>query len=231
MYILNIETSTTVCSIAISDNENLVSEKISFEPNSHSKLLAGFIDKIFEESGISINSLSAISVSEGPGSYTGLRIGVSTAKGLAYALKIPIIAIDTLKIIANEIVTNHKHLIDSNTLICPMIDARRAEVFTCMFDSNLEKKITTKNIILQSETFFTVLEKTKVIFCGDGALKTKEIIKNSNAIFLENIFPLAKNMIDLSFTKFQKQIFEDTAYFEPFYLKEFVATTPKDKLL
>ncbi|MEA3450827.1 MAG: tRNA (adenosine(37)-N6)-threonylcarbamoyltransferase complex dimerization subunit type 1 TsaB [Bacteroidota bacterium] len=228
--ILNIETSTTVCSVALSHYNKIIAEKTSYENNSHSKLLARFIDEIFKENNIKPQELDAIAVSEGPGSYTGLRIGVSTAKGLAYSLKKPLIAVDTLKIMAENIISENENLLQNNPILCPMIDARRMEVYTAFYDNESNKISDTTNLIIDEHSFLTPLHSRQFIFFGDGAEKCKQKITHANAIFLDKIFPLAKYMVKISENKFLNKEFVDIAYFEPFYLKPFIATKPKNML-
>lgn len=229
--ILNIETSKSVCSVALSQKNNLITQKISYENNSHSKLLAVFIDEIFKEQNITPLSIAAFAVSEGPGSYTGLRIGVSTAKGMAYALKKPLIAIDTLQIMCVNLLKQKPEFNDAQFILCPMIDAKRMEVYSAFFNSNAEKISETSNFIIDEQSFLTALYQKKIVFFGDGAQKCKSKITHSNAIFVDDIFPTAENMIVLSNHKFEQKDFVDLAYFEPFYLKPFIATTPKNRLL
>lgn len=231
MLILNIETSTTVCSVVLAENEKIIAEKISFENNSHSRLLASFIDEIFLENNIEPTSLDAIAVSEGPGSYTGLRIGVSTAKGLAFALEKPLISIDTLQIMTIEAIKQRADLVEKQAVFCPMIDARRMEVYTAFYNFQADKISETTNMIIDEHSFLTPLHQKQFAFFGDGANKCKKEITHQNAIFIDAIFPLAKNMVSLALEKFNNQDFVDVAYFEPFYLKPFIATTPKNKLI
>lgn len=228
--ILNIETSTSVCSVTLSHDSKIISEKISYETNSHSRLLARFIDEIFIENNINPKELNAIAVSKGPGSYTGLRIGVSTAKGLAYSLEKPLIAVDTLQIMAENIISENKNLLTNNPILCPMIDARRMEVYTAFYDSENNKISETTNLIIDEHSFLTPLHSRQFIFFGDGAEKCKQKITHANAIFIDKIFPLAKYMVKFSENKFLNKEFVDLAYFEPFYLKPFIATKPKNML-
>ena len=217
-YILNIETSTKACSVALFNNENLIFLKEhASEDYSHSETLSTYISNIIKESAISFSDLSAIAVSMGPGSYTGLRIGVSTAKGLCYALNIPLISISTLQAMALGI---SKEIISD--LYCPMIDARRMEVYSAFYDfsNNIIREI--KADIVDETTYESELEKN-VVFFGDGAEKLKATIIHKNAKFIDGFFPSAKYMGVLAFEKFQQNIFEDVAYFEPFYLKDFVS--------
>ncbi|MBN2893784.1 MAG: tRNA (adenosine(37)-N6)-threonylcarbamoyltransferase complex dimerization subunit type 1 TsaB [Bacteroidales bacterium] len=231
MLILNIETSTTVCSVTLSDNEKIISEKISYEPNSHSRLLAGFIENIFKENKIEPSSIDAVAVSEGPGSYTGLRIGVSTAKGIAYSLNKPMIAVDTLQIMTLRAIEQNPELANEQTFFCPMIDARRMEVYSAFYDFEANKISETTNIIIDEHSFLTPLHKKRIVFFGDGAEKCKTIITHENAIFTDEIFPLSTNMVNISMEYYKQNKFVDVAYFEPFYLKPFIATTPKNKFI
>lgn len=228
--ILNIETSANVCSVALSKDGKLIDTLESYEPNSHSRLLTLFIQEIVKKNGISFEDLKAIAVSEGPGSYTGLRIGVSTAKGLAYSLGIPMIAIDTLRIMCIGALSSGLDIETINPILCPMIDARRMEVYTAFYDSALNKISETSNLIIDKYSFQTPLQYRQIVFFGNGAEKCKDTITHPNAIFLDNIVALSKNMVKLSFEKFKNKVFVDVAYFEPFYLKPFIATVAKDKL-
>jgi len=227
--ILSIETATPVCSVALTKDNIVIAEKESTKKNSHAEIVTVFIDELMKENQFSFKDLDAIAVSKGPGSYTGLRIGVSTAKGMCYALDIPLIAVNTLQSLA--VGTSLDYLTDGDlaVLFCPMIDARRMEVYCALFDKNNREVRETKAEIIEPDAFQTYLESNKVIFFGDGADKCKEVIHHPNAVFLKNVFPSAKNMLGIAFEKFNKQQFEDVAYFEPFYLKDFIAGTPKVK--
>jgi len=227
--ILNIETSTTVCSVSLTDNENVIANKVSYEQNSHSRLLATFVDDILKENGFNPQDIDAFAVSEGPGSYTGLRIGVSLAKGMAYSLQKPLIAIDTLQIMCIDAIDKLSYVMD-DTILCPMIDARRMEVYSAFFRSDLSKVSETSNIIIDEHSFLTPLHSVKIVFFGDGAEKCKTVITHPNALYLDEIYPLASNMGKLSHLKYVNKDFVDVAYFEPFYLKPFIATVPKNKL-
>jgi len=228
--ILAIETSTKVCSVALGNKQGIKDFKASYEENSHSKYLTVFIEELLKNNGITVDDLDAIAVSEGPGSYTGLRIGVSAAKGLAYAKDKPMIAVDTLLTMVLEVLNNHNNLIDSETLLIPMIDARRMEVYHAVFDAKGNKLTQTTNLIVDQNSFSQQLDKGKVVFFGDGAAKCKDVIKHENAIFIDNINPLATNMIKPACEKLQNKDFVDVAYFEPFYLKPFVAVKSNQKL-
>ncbi|WP_323757244.1 tRNA (adenosine(37)-N6)-threonylcarbamoyltransferase complex dimerization subunit type 1 TsaB [Roseivirga sp.] len=225
--ILSIETSTTVCSVAITvDGNTLASQKLFLE-KSHSTLLTVVIEQIIKQVGMEMSELDAIAVSKGPGSYTGLRIGVSTAKGLCYALDKPLIAVNTLLVMANE-VNQQNH---SQALLCPMIDARRMEVYTALYDGDLNELEKTSAKILEENSFNETLNENQVLFFGNGAEKFMALKADvPNAIFIENITPSAWSVGLLAHQAFLKNEFEDVAYFEPFYLKDFVATKPKKVL-
>nr|WP_315206395.1 tRNA (adenosine(37)-N6)-threonylcarbamoyltransferase complex dimerization subunit type 1 TsaB [uncultured Flavobacterium sp.] len=219
-YILNIETATKNCSVALAkEGKTIVCKEIAEEGYSHAERLHVFIEEIIKEAGITLNDLSAIAVSQGPGSYTGLRIGVSAAKGLCYALDIPLIAVDTLQALASQVAI-------SNGLIIPMIDARRMEVYSAVFAPNLERKREVLAEII-TENSFENLQET-LYFVGDCAEKCKSVLTKENYIFLDEIvYPSAKEMSAISFEKFKKSDTVDVAYFEPYYLKDFMITTPK----
>ena len=222
--ILHIETSTKNCSVSIANNGKLFSLKeINTGDYSHAEMLHPLINEALLESKLTIKDIEAIAVGKGPGSYTGLRIGVSAAKGLCFANDIPLISINSLEILAQSIT------IDSG-LIIPMIDARRLEVYAAIYDKNLNTVRETKAEIIDSHSFLDELQNQKVYFLGDGAKKCKEIILHENAVFIENVFPSAKKMATISYHKFKNESTEDVAYFEPFYLKNFVATQEKKKI-
>lgn len=224
--ILHIETATKVCSCSLSADGELVFNKESHVEQSHAKLLGVFTEEAIQYARKHQIEVHAISVSSGPGSYTGLRIGVSEAKGLAFGLDAKLIAIPTLKLLASIA----SKQVDSDVLLCPMIDARRMEVYTSVFDSSLNIIEPTTAKIIDEESFLNLLSNSKVAFFGDGAFKCKDLITHPNAIFLPNIHPLASGMGGLSFEAYSANDFEDVAYFEPFYLKDFVATKPKNKV-
>jgi tRNA threonylcarbamoyladenosine biosynthesis protein TsaB len=226
--ILSIETSTPVCSVALSENGKPVGHLELFENQSHAANLTLLIDQVLKNCGLTPKELDAIAVSCGPGSYTGLRIGVSTAKGLCFALGKPLIALSSLSILAKGALHHIEKSADA--LLCPMIDARRMEVYTAILDHHLNEKEPVSAQIIDGTSFMHWLNQSKVYFFGDGALKCKDVINHSNAIFLTNEVPLAKNMVDMAQQAFNRDEFVDVAYFEPFYLKNFVATTPKNKV-
>jgi len=223
--LLGIETATKVCSIALSkDNELLAIEEVGGE-YSHAENVTNFIEKVVKKANIKFNDIDAIAVSKGPGSYTGLRIGVSSAKGLCYALDKPLIAIDTLQAMALRMA---KQTTDNNLLFCPMIDARRMEVYTAIYDTNNELIAPISAKIIDENSFSKFLAYQKVMFFGDGAEKCQTLFaENNNAIFNESVLPSAIEINELALKKLNNNELEDVAYFEPFYLKDFIATTPK----
>lgn len=227
--ILHIETATNVCSVAVSHNEELLFYKVETEGPSHASLLGVFVEEALKEVRANNIKLDAAAVSSGPGSYTGLRIGVSEAKGLCYGLNIPLIAIETLEILSYPLVKSHAEA--SKLLFCPMIDARRMEVYTTLYDESLKKLKDTTAEIIDKDSFEEILTSNKVVFFGNGASKCKEVITSENAIFLDDIYPNAKDMVWLAKQAYENKNFVDVAYFEPFYLKEFVGTIPKNKVL
>lgn len=227
--ILHIETSTTVCSVALSGDGHLLFDKVSFEGPSHAALAGQFVEEALHEMKKAGGRLDAVAVSSGPGSYTGLRIGVSLAKGICFGYGIPLIAVPTLKLLAYTAVQTHR--LDSGALYCSMLDARRMEVYAGIYDAKLDVVRETAAEIITAESFSDYLDKSEVCFFGNGAEKCKGIITSSNAFFIDNIYPLASNMIYLAEEAFAMKHFEDPAYFEPFYLKEFRATIARNKVL
>ncbi|MFP5079886.1 tRNA (adenosine(37)-N6)-threonylcarbamoyltransferase complex dimerization subunit type 1 TsaB [Pedobacter sp. JCM 36344] len=224
--ILQLETATQVCSAALSQNGNTIAVKELQANNIHAGSLTLFIKEVMEVAGFSYSDLDAIAVSKGPGSYTGLRIGVSTAKGLCFALDKPLIAIGTLGMMAKGFLRDNP---DFDGLICSMIDARRMEVFTSVFDCTLTVVQDVSAKIIDEQSFLSELGQGQIMFIGDGAEKCKAAITHPNAAFSTENFNSAVNMSELSFDAFLNTRFEDLAYFEPFYLKEFLLTTPKTK--
>ncbi len=219
-YILCIETSTTNCSVALSRNGELVaSAEDDQKQYSHAEQLHLFIEKVVKKSSLKMTDLDAIAISKGPGSYTGLRIGVSTAKGLCYALDIPLISISTLKILTKQVQQKK-----TPYPIVPMIDARRMEVYTAVFDSKHEEISKVEAKILEPDSFQSCFDfYDKIYFIGNGIKKFKDICVNvDQGIFIEHKNPSAKHMCEMADILFKNKIFEDVAYFEPYYLKEFV---------
>ena len=232
--ILNIETSTEVCSVSLARNGELLFEKGNNQEMNHSALLTVFVSEIFEKSNFSIKNIDAVAVSKGPGSYTGLRIGVSAAKGLCYALEKPLIAINTLDSMADYTAENIRNFTNPDTdniLLCPMIDARRMEVYTALYNLNGETVKLVDAVIIDEKSFSEYFENYKILFFGNGAEKCKNHIINPNAIFKGPLKTSARFMQSLSEDKYNKNEFEDVAYFEPFYFKDFTATIPKNKVL
>ncbi len=224
--ILSIETSTTVCSVAIHRDGALLANKETDESNAHSSKLMLFIEACLKESESSVQDLNAIAVSAGPGSYTGLRIGVSTAKGLAYAQNIPIVAVSAMESLAKKVL---KIEADEGYII-PVLDARRMEVYAQVFDFDLQEKKEIESVILDQGSFANLLNEGLVYFIGDGASKTKEVIQSKNAVFVEGSISSIE-MGEVAWKKFQKSEFEDIAYFVPNYLKEFKVLKSKKNLL
>ncbi|TXG37508.1 tRNA (adenosine(37)-N6)-threonylcarbamoyltransferase complex dimerization subunit type 1 TsaB [Seonamhaeicola maritimus] len=219
--ILNIETATTNCSVALSkDGKTIALKEDSRNGYSHAEKLHVFIDDVLKEANISKTELNAIAISKGPGSYTGLRIGVSAAKGLSFALDKPLISVPTLDALAQQISCD-------NGVVVAMLDARRMEVYSAIYDSKHNQIRETQAQILDETSFTDYLEKGKVYFIGNGVEKTKELISHHNAIFIEDRLPSANDMGVLAFSKYKKRGTEDVAYFEPYYLKDFVALKPK----
>jgi tRNA threonylcarbamoyladenosine biosynthesis protein TsaB len=232
--ILNIETATEICSVALSNGEGIIDYRENSEGKSHASQLTVFIDEILKANQLKVEDLSAVAISMGPGSYTGLRIGVSAAKGLCYAHNTPLLAISTLQIMANQLIDlkgQHALNFPEHALLCPMIDARRHEVYTAMYDArgNIKAGIDAK--IIDSSSFQIELNHAEVFFFGNGAAKCKALIVHPNARFIDGIYPSARFMAHLSAEALLHGKFEDIAYFEPFYLKDFVATTPKNKVI
>ena len=221
--ILNIETATKNCSVSLARNGAILAIKELNNGNySHAEVLHPFIVDILKEANLNSSQIDAVAVSKGPGSYTGLRIGVSAAKGLCFAFDKPLISIKTLESLANAISVDEG-------IIVPMLDARRMEVFAAVFDANYKEVREIKAEIIDENSFSDYLETSKVYFLGDGAHKCKEIITHKNAAFIDDKFPSSQQMAILSYNKYKKNDIEDVAYFEPFYLKDFVAIPEKKK--
>src|SRR5574344_2000384 len=217
-YILNIDTSTDICSAALTKGNEVIAYLESCDGKSHAKTLLPYIQELLDEAHLKPQDLNAVALSMGPGSYTGLRIGTSTAKGICYTMDIPLIAIPTLQIIAVSAVTESQVLPDS--LICPLLDARRMEVFTAVYQTDLQEVTPVSSQIIDENSFNDILSEKEVIFCGNGVEKCRNLLeKNTHAHF--NTDPIsAKNMSKIAYQKFENRQFEDVAYFEPFYLKE-----------
>ena len=223
--ILCIDTTSEFCSVSLFINQNLIENNNSKIERSHSKLLIKLIDDTLNNNKLKIADIDIFSISKGPGSYTGLRIGLSSIKGFCYALNKPLVSINTLKILAISALEN---IDDNDFILCPMIDARRMEVYTKSFDHNLNELSNDQAIILEKDTFDNYKDK-KVYFFGDGSDKFKKIVSRKNFIFIDNINPDSKFMGKLSYDKFINRNFEDLSSFEPNYIKDFYLIKKKGK--
>ncbi len=221
--ILNLETSTTNCSVSLAkDGEILTLKELNSENYSHAEKLHVFIDEVMQESGKQMQDLDALAVSKGPGSYTGLRIGVSAAKGLCYALDKPLISVSTLQSMASQLISEDEHII-----IIPVLDARRMEVYSAVFDGQLHQIRETRAEIIDENSFQEYRDLKSVHFLGSGAEKIKEVLSGEHITYHCDVIPSAKEMATISNQKFTKNDFENLAYFEPYYLKDFVLQTKK----
>ena len=229
-YILLIETATDACSVALTKNGETVSEKFINEPKAHASVIGGYVTDILAENGITMANCSAVAVSKGPGSYTGLRVGVSCAKGLCYGASKPLISVCTLATIAQMAIDNNLYKGEGDFLIIPMIDARRMEVYTANFNSKGEQLTPVEAKILDENSYAAELAAGPVLFTGNGAEKFKELVGNNPNAYFAPQAPHATGMRVIASAKLEAGEFEDNAYFEPFYLKDFVAGKPK-KLL
>lgn len=225
-YLLHIESTSTVCSVSVSENNTLIAIKEINDGFTHAENLHLFIQSVLQQVGLTLNQLHGISISSGPGSYTGLRIGFASAKGLAYALNIPLIKVDTLQSLSRNVIES----VNKDAYYCPLIDARRMEVYYAVHDIELIEIQKPANLILTENTISIFDLDKDIYFFGDGLGKSKNILGQlKRANFLENIVPSSKHLISLAFDKFTKNEFEDLAYTEPFYLKDFYFTTPSNK--
>lgn len=223
---LLIETATDICSVAVSHGKKILGINEDLNGHSHAKNLLPFIDEILQQNSLSTNDLTAVVVSSGPGSYTGLRIGVSTAKGIAYTANIPILSVGSLTGIAQSCKNNPDFDDSQNSIIVPMIDARRMEVFTAIFDNNMNCVENISAKIIEDNSFLDLLICKTIFFCGNGMPKCKDILsKSANARFINEQIS-AKNLLKPALKKWKEKDFEDIAYFEPFYLKEYIAGKP-----
>lgn len=230
--ILCLDTATDICSVALLENDQCIAFRDSFNDRSHASQLAVYIDELLKESALKVSDLDAIAVSMGPGSYTGLRIGVSTAKGLCYGAGKPFIAVSTLQSMCFGI--DHQlapDVLSDEFYYCPMLDARRMEVYTAVYNHDHQEIKSVNAEIIDDNSFADLLEKKKMLFFGSGAEKTKVHLRHTNALFYDHFNHSARHMAPLAYARFADKHFEDTAYFEPFYLKDFIATTPKNKVL
>lgn len=229
-FILCIETATEICSVAVVSENGVLSLCENHEGNAHASKLTLLIDESVKKAGISLKQLDAIAVSKGPGSYTGLRVGVSTAKGLCYSLEKPLIAINTLQSLAEVFLTTNGKQRTANGKLIPMIDARRMEVYCAVYDEYLNEVKSTEASIIDERSFENELSRGEVYFFGNGSAKCKAVLTHPNAVFVDHIECSAAGMQNLAVKAFEQKQFEDVAYFEPFYLKDFVGTVPKPKI-
>jgi len=227
--ILHIETSTEVCSVAVSQDGLCVFEREDREGPNHAVKSGIFIDEALSHIDSQLLTLDAVAVSGGPGSYTGLRIGVSTAKGVCFGRDAQLISVPTLEVLCVPVLLQEK-VKEDNALLCPMLDARRMEVYAALFDRSLREVRPTQADIVDGDTYRAFLDERLVYFFGNGAAKCVEVIDHPNARFIEGVVPLARWMFPLAERRFFDQKFEDVAYFEPFYLKDFVAKAARDLL-
>ena len=227
--ILHIETTTKVCSVAVSQDGQCLFEKADYEGPSHAVLLGPYVQEALSFADNHAIPVDAVAVSCGPGSYTGLRIGVSMAKGICYGRKLPLISVSTLELLCVPVLLYHEEL-PENVLLCPMLDARRMEVYSAIYDRSLHVIRPIGADVVTGDTFKSYLEQGPVCFFGNGSEKCRKVLDHPNASFIENVNPLACNMLPLAERSVILEHYEDVAYFEPFYLKEFVASIPKNKL-
>jgi len=227
--ILQIETSTKVCSVALSEDGKLLYHHEDFDGPGHSETSGVYVDEALSFANSHAIPVDAVAVSMGPGSYTGLRIGVSLAKGVCYGRALPLIAVPTLKVLCVPVLLGKEEL-PGDALLVPMIDARRMEVYSAVYDRALKEVRPVQADVVTAETYQEYLDRGPVYFFGNGAHKCQSVIQHPNARFIEDIHPLARNMFPLAERSMYLQEFQDVAYFEPFYLKEFVAIKSKPLL-
>ena len=227
--ILHIETSTKVCSVAVSEDGKVIFDKADRTGNNHAEALGSFVDEAMSFADSHAIPLDAVAVSSGPGSYTGLRIGVSMAKGVCYALNLPLLSVPTLELMCVPVLLRNEE-IEDEALLCPMIDARRMEVYAALYDRALKPVRGIQADVVDADTYRQWLEDRPVYFFGNGAAKCMDTINHPNAHLIEGIEPVAKWMMPLAERKMLNDIHEDVAYFVPYYLKDFVAKQPKDLL-
>lgn len=224
--ILSLETSTDVCSVALHDGKRSLANAEVREPQAHAARLALLIEQVKNKAGVEMNDIRAVAITSGPGSYTGLRIGTSTAKGLCYALDIPLIAVGSLDLLTFQ---GSRHNL-SQALLCPMIDARRMEVYCLVSDARLKIIEPVSAKVIDENSFSELLDREKMLFFGNGALKCRQVITNPNALFIADIYPSAADLGLMADEKFSSAQFEDLGAFKPFYLKEFAAKKPRGSL-
>lgn len=224
--ILNIETSATACSVAVSEDGALIWHEEDLTGPSRNERLGALVDEAMSFADSHAIPLDAVAVSKGPGSYTGLRIGTSMAKGICYGLNIPLVAVPTLEVVCVPALLREA-VKEEEALLCPMLDARRMEVYAAVYDRALKEVRSTRADVVTAETYREYLDKGPVYFLGPGAAKCRAVLTHPNARFLDGVEPLAKNMFPLAERRLMRGETEDVAYFTPFYLKDFVALKPK----
>lgn len=225
MAFICIDTSTAVCSVALIQSGEVLRHHIERGEQNHAARLPMLLSEVLRYANEEKVPIEAVALSEGPGSYTGLRIGTATAKGLCYGLNVPLLAIPTLQLLAAGVQAT------DDALLCPMIDARRMEVYCALYDSHLEQKTEVQAKVIDEDSFAEELQRSKICFFGDGADKCKSVIRSENAVFIDGIVPDAANMWQLAKAAYDEKKFEDIAYFDPFYLKEYHAVLSKNKVL
>ncbi|WP_423130125.1 tRNA (adenosine(37)-N6)-threonylcarbamoyltransferase complex dimerization subunit type 1 TsaB [Gaoshiqia sp. Z1-71] len=233
-FILNLESSTDVCSVALSENGQLIDIVESDEGQNHARLLSVFAQEIMQKNKLEFNRLSAVAVSRGPGSYTGLRIGVSLAKGLCYANQLPLIAINPLQAMSLHISSQAGKwdlAMNGNQVFCPMIDARRMEVYTALYNAQGEELAPVSAKLIDQASFLEIPAETQLVIFGNGAAKCREVMERPNVLFIDGIKTSAQFMCSLSNKALENNEFADLAYFEPFYLKDFIAGKPRKNIL
>ena len=224
--ILHIETSGETCSVALSSDGLCLTEEIDTHGRAHAAVLPGFVREVLSFADSHALPLDAVAISSGPGSYTGLRIGLSMAKGLCYARDLKLLAVPTLQLLCTPVLLQHDPLPD-DALLCPMIDARRMEVYTCLYDRALREVRPTQALVVDANTLANVADEHPVYIFGGGAAKCADVIGHPNVHFIDGIRPLARHMMPLAERRIAQGRIEDTAYFEPYYLKDFVAIKSK----
>jgi tRNA threonylcarbamoyladenosine biosynthesis protein TsaB len=220
--LLSLESSTTMCSASLHERGKLIIDREIHEPQVAASRLVPLVDELFHATGIQKKNLKGVAISGGPGSYTGLRISASTAKGICYALDVPLISLNTLHILAASL-----HSENNTGLLCPMIDARRMEVYTCLLTRDGEELEPVQPMVIDEQSFSKYLQQGRVVFFGNGATKCKEVIRHPNAIFVDGLYPRAAAMGTAAFRKFESGELADARTFEPSYLKEFSVKTKK----
>jgi len=229
--ILHIETATETCSVAVSQDGAVIYDDVATEGRSQAAKLGGMVKKALDFTDDHAIPFDAVAVSEGPGSYTGLRIGVSMAKGVCYGRGLKLLAVPTLKVMCVPLLLREQDPLPEGALLCPMIDARRMEVYAAVYDRALREVVPTKAVVVDANSFAEQLERGPVYFFGTGAAKCKDVIAHPNAHFVDGIVPLARNMCPLAEMAHARGEVKDVAYFEPFYLKDFVTTVSKKNIL